>query len=193
MQQEALAIIFISWWILWSCIEQAGRFVSQGPDCTHSDCVHTIFNSLCCYFPCIAPYLKDSIITSKWWKFFHQLGWFSRAFFLESLILESIFNSFCFETLIVMFFSCSFSLGAGHIVKGLNSQEQCKDLISGWTKKRWHDANIAKHDRSMIAADAMPPSVQWSASVVFGDVMEIAKLMGGGWGCLPLCNFLGEN
>jgi hypothetical protein len=45
----------------------------------------------------------------------------------------------------------------------------------------------------MIAADAMPPSVQWSASVVFGDVMEIAKLMGGGWGCLPLCNFLGEN
>ncbi len=31
--------------------------------------------------------------------------------------------------------------------------------------------------RSMIAADAQPPSVQWSASVVFGDVMEIAKLM----------------
>jgi hypothetical protein len=31
--------------------------------------------------------------------------------------------------------------------------------------------------RSMIAADAEPPSVQWSASVVFGDVMEIAKLM----------------
>jgi hypothetical protein len=29
----------------------------------------------------------------------------------------------------------------------------------------------------MIAADAEPPSVQWSASVVFGDVMEIAKLM----------------
>ncbi|CAK9275281.1 unnamed protein product [Sphagnum jensenii] len=31
--------------------------------------------------------------------------------------------------------------------------------------------------RSMIAADAQPPSVQRSASVVFGDVMEIAKLM----------------
>ncbi len=31
--------------------------------------------------------------------------------------------------------------------------------------------------RSMIAADAEPPSVQWSASVVSGDVMEIAKLM----------------
>ncbi|CAM6022697.1 unnamed protein product [Sphagnum balticum] len=31
--------------------------------------------------------------------------------------------------------------------------------------------------RSMIAADAEPPSVQWSASVVFGDVLEIAKLM----------------
>ncbi|CAM6022695.1 unnamed protein product [Sphagnum balticum] len=31
--------------------------------------------------------------------------------------------------------------------------------------------------RSMIAADAEPPSVQWSASAVFGDVMEIAKLM----------------
>ncbi len=30
---------------------------------------------------------------------------------------------------------------------------------------------------SMIAADAVPPSVQWSASVAFGDVMEIAKLM----------------
>jgi hypothetical protein len=29
----------------------------------------------------------------------------------------------------------------------------------------------------MIAADAEPPSVQGSASVVFGDVMEIAKLM----------------
>jgi hypothetical protein len=29
----------------------------------------------------------------------------------------------------------------------------------------------------MISADAEPPSVQWSASVVFGDVMEIAKLM----------------
>jgi len=29
----------------------------------------------------------------------------------------------------------------------------------------------------MIAADAEPPSVQWSASVVFGDVMEISKLM----------------
>ncbi len=29
----------------------------------------------------------------------------------------------------------------------------------------------------MIAADAEPPSVQWSASVVFGDVMETAKLM----------------
>jgi hypothetical protein len=29
----------------------------------------------------------------------------------------------------------------------------------------------------MIAADAQPPSVQRSASVVFGDVMEIAKLM----------------
>ncbi|KAH9566603.1 hypothetical protein CY35_04G136100 [Sphagnum magellanicum] len=31
--------------------------------------------------------------------------------------------------------------------------------------------------RSMIAANAEPPSVQWSASVVFNDVMEIAKLM----------------
>ncbi len=31
--------------------------------------------------------------------------------------------------------------------------------------------------RSMIAANAQPPSVQRSASVVFGDVMEIAKLM----------------
>ncbi|KAH8960093.1 hypothetical protein BDL97_06G112800 [Sphagnum fallax] len=31
--------------------------------------------------------------------------------------------------------------------------------------------------RSMIAADAEPPSVQRSASVVFGDVMEIAKLI----------------
>ncbi|CAK9854914.1 unnamed protein product [Sphagnum jensenii] len=31
--------------------------------------------------------------------------------------------------------------------------------------------------RSMIAAAAQPPSVQRSASVVFGDVMEIAKLM----------------
>ncbi|CAM6075178.1 unnamed protein product [Sphagnum tenellum] len=31
--------------------------------------------------------------------------------------------------------------------------------------------------RSMIAADAQPPSVQRSASVVFGDVMEIAKLI----------------
>ncbi len=31
--------------------------------------------------------------------------------------------------------------------------------------------------RSMIAADAQPPSVQKLASVVFGDVMEIAKLM----------------
>jgi hypothetical protein len=30
---------------------------------------------------------------------------------------------------------------------------------------------------SMIAADAKPPSVHWSASVVFGVVMEIAKLM----------------
>jgi hypothetical protein len=29
----------------------------------------------------------------------------------------------------------------------------------------------------MIAADAEPPSVQWSASVVFGVVMEIVKLM----------------
>jgi hypothetical protein len=29
----------------------------------------------------------------------------------------------------------------------------------------------------MIAADAQPPSVQRSASLVFGDVMEIAKLM----------------
>jgi hypothetical protein len=29
----------------------------------------------------------------------------------------------------------------------------------------------------MIAANAEPPSVQWSASVVFGDVMEVAKLM----------------
>ncbi len=31
--------------------------------------------------------------------------------------------------------------------------------------------------RSMIAADAEPPSVQWLASAVSGDVMEIAKLM----------------
>jgi hypothetical protein len=31
--------------------------------------------------------------------------------------------------------------------------------------------------RSMIAADAQPPSVQRSASVVFGDVVEIAKLI----------------
>jgi hypothetical protein len=29
----------------------------------------------------------------------------------------------------------------------------------------------------MKAADAVPPSVQRSASVAFGDVMEIAKLM----------------
>jgi len=29
----------------------------------------------------------------------------------------------------------------------------------------------------MIAPDAVPPSVQWLASVAFGDVMEIAKLM----------------
>ncbi|KAH9560647.1 hypothetical protein CY35_06G117400 [Sphagnum magellanicum] len=32
--------------------------------------------------------------------------------------------------------------------------------------------------RSMIGADAEPPSVQWSASVVFGVVMEIARLIG---------------
>jgi hypothetical protein len=32
--------------------------------------------------------------------------------------------------------------------------------------------------RSMIGSDAEPPSVQWSvASVVSGDVMDIAKLM----------------
>jgi len=32
--------------------------------------------------------------------------------------------------------------------------------------------------RSVIGSDAEPPSVQWSAaSVVSGDVMEIAKLM----------------
>jgi hypothetical protein len=31
--------------------------------------------------------------------------------------------------------------------------------------------------RSMVGAEAEPPSVQWSASVVFGVVMEIAKLM----------------
>jgi len=29
----------------------------------------------------------------------------------------------------------------------------------------------------MIAADAEPPSVQWLGSVVFGVVMEIAKLL----------------
>jgi len=29
----------------------------------------------------------------------------------------------------------------------------------------------------MVGAEAEPPSVQWSASVVFGVVLEIAKLM----------------
>ncbi len=53
--------------------------------------------------------------------------------------------------------------------------------------------------RSMIGSDAEPPSVQWSAaSVVSGDVVEIAKLMvllilvgegeGEGRGCLLFCN-----
>ncbi|KAH8932558.1 hypothetical protein BDL97_19G080000 [Sphagnum fallax] len=31
--------------------------------------------------------------------------------------------------------------------------------------------------RSMIGSDAEPPSVQWSASVVSGNVVEVAKLM----------------
>jgi hypothetical protein len=42
---------------------------------------------------------------------------FPELFFLQGLILELIFNSFCFESVIVMFFSFSFSSGAGYIVK----------------------------------------------------------------------------
>ncbi len=162
MQQEALAIIiFISWWIPWSCIEQAGRFVSQGPDCTHSDCVHTIFDSLCCYFPCTAPYLKRLHRSPQGGAIFYQLDWFSIAVFFWKVWFLSWFSLafvlkvwlWCSFLFLFFFFRCR------TYCEGLSSQEQCKDLISGWTEKRWHDANIAKHDSCRCRATTISAMV----------------------------------
>jgi len=56
----------------------------------------------------------------------------------------------------------------------LSSQEQFKDRFQVKLKR----GDTMSTLRSMIGSDAEPPSVQWSAaSVVSGDVMEIAKLM----------------
>ncbi len=107
-------------------------------------------------------------------QFFINWVDFHSFIILESLILELIFNSFCFESLIVMFFSFFFFLlGCKTYCEGLSSQEQCKD----WFQVELRRGDMMPTLRSMIAADAQPPSVQRSASVVFGDVMEIAKLM----------------
>ncbi len=57
----------------------------------------------------------------------------------------------------------------------LRSQEQFKDSFQVELRK---GNNTMSTLRSMIGLDAEPPSVQWSvASVVSGDVMDIAKLM----------------
>ncbi len=56
----------------------------------------------------------------------------------------------------------------------LSSQEQFKDCFQVELRR----GDTMSTLRSMIGSDAEPPSVQWSAaSVVSGDVMEIAKLM----------------
>jgi hypothetical protein len=161
MQQEALAIIFISW-IRWSCISKLGD-LSHKDLTAHTLIVHTIFNSLCCYYP--AQHLISKTPSSpQSGAIFYQLDWFSIAVFLQVLILELIFNSFCFESLFVMFFSFLF-LGVQDILWRTQFSRAVQGLISGWSEKWWHDANIAKHDscrcRATISAMVGISGVWW--------------------------------
>ncbi len=130
MQQEALAIIFISW-IRWSCISKLGD-LSHKDLTAHTLIVHTIFNSLCCYFP--AQHLISKTPSSpQSGAIFYQLDWFSIAVFF-------------FESLIVMFFSFLF-LRVQDILWRTQFSRAVQGLSSGRTEKRWHDVNIAKHGR----------------------------------------------
>ncbi len=94
--------------------QQAGRFVSQGPDYTHCDCPHHVQLSLL-LLSCTAPYLKDSIVTSKWCNFL-SIGSIFHSILKKSLIVGLVFNTRCFESWIVDVLFFSFFLGAGHTV-----------------------------------------------------------------------------
>jgi len=143
MQQEAMAISFISW-IHWSCISKLGD-LSHKDLTTHTLIVHTIFNSLCCYFPA-QHLISKTPLSPQSGAIFYQLDWFSIAVFCGKFDLELIFNSFCFESLIVMFFYFLL-LHVQDILWRTQFSRAVQGLISGWTEKRWHDVNIAKHDR----------------------------------------------
>ncbi len=170
MQQESQSIIFISW-IPWSCISKLGD-LSHKDLTTHTLIVRTILNSLCCYFP--AQHLISKTQSSpQSGEVFYQLGWFSRAFFFWKVWSLSWF---WIAFVLKVWLWCSFLFfffGCRTYCEGLSSQERCKD----WFQVELRRGDMMPTVRSMISADAEPPSVQWSASVVFGDVMEIAKLM----------------
>ncbi len=146
MQQEALAIIFISW-IRWSSISKLGD-LSHKDLTTHTLIVRTILNSLSCYFP--AQHLISKTQSSpQSGAVFYQLGWFSIALLFWKVWFLSWFSiAFVLKVwLWCSFLFFSFFWGAGHILKDSVLKSSARtDLISGWTEKRWHDANIAKHD-----------------------------------------------
>ncbi len=139
---------------------QAGRFVSQGPDCMRSVCPRHPQLSLL-LISCTAAYLEYSIVTSKWCKFWSIVLIFQRIWLLGWLLIPFVFESLIVDVLFFSFFLC-----AGHTLNdsALKSSSRT-DFRSNWEEVT----------RSMIGSDAEPPSV--AASVVSGDVMEIAKLM----------------
>jgi len=172
MQQEGLSIIFISW-IPWSSISKLGD-LSHTDLTTNTLIVRTILNSLCCYFP--AQHLISKTQSSpQSGALFFQLGWFSIALLFWKVWFLSWFSiAFVLKVwLWCSFLFFFFLLGCRTYCEGLSSQKQCKD----WFQVELRRGDMMPTLRSMIAADAQPPSVQKLASVVFGDVMEIAKLM----------------
>ncbi len=161
MQQEAVAIIFISW-IRWNCISKLGD-LSHKDLIAHTLIVHTILQLSLLLLSYTAPYLKDSIVTSKWCNFFYQLDWFSIAVFFWKVWFLSWFS---IAFVLKVWLWCSFLfLWVQDILWRTQFSRAVRGLISGWTEKRWHDANIAEHDsckcRATISAMVGISGVWW--------------------------------
>ncbi len=110
----------------------------------HTLIVRTIINSLCCYCP--AQHLisktqsspQSDTILINWVDFpYLFLGkvWFLSWFWIAFVLKVWLWCSFSFLFLWVQ-----------DILWRTQFSKAVQGLISGWTEKRWHDANIAKHD-----------------------------------------------
>ncbi len=168
MQQEALATLFIS------CKQSPDVTLASWEICLTRTWLHALCLSPSSSTLFVANFLHSTFswILNCHLKVVQNLIYW--VDFPKDLIVGLALDTLCFwKVQLLMFFAFHFFC-VQDILSTTQLSRAVQGLISGQTEKRGDTMSTLR--RSMIRLDAEPPSVA-AASVVSGDVMEIAKLM----------------